>query len=157
MLATEVHISIPTNIPALVNAVEADIEAWQQELAYRIPEEARRLMDESTPTGRVYRRGTIRNRRTQAGIDAGLRGSGKTRMITGVRFHRASAKGQAPAEDTGRLYRDISVRRMARGNYRVRFGAPYAGFLELALDRPFILPAIEAAVKRTFSESKIFQ
>ena len=152
-----VSISIPTNIPALVRAVESDIDKWEQELAYRIPDEARRLMDESTPTGRVYRRGSIRGRRTKAGIEAGLRTSGRTRMVVGSRFHRASAPGQPPAEDTGRLYRDITVRRMASGRYRVRFGAPYIGFLEFTLNRPVVIPAIEAAVQKTFSESKLFQ
>jgi len=149
-----VNITLP-NIPELVNAIERDVEKWEQELAYRIVDEARRLMDESIPAGRVYRRGVIKGRRTKAGIAAGLRASGKTRMITGSRFHRASAKGQPPAEDTGRLYRDITVRRMASGRYRVRFGAPYAGFLEFNLDRPFVMPAIEAAVQKTFGQTKI--
>ena len=48
-----VSISIPTNIPALVRAVESDIDKWEQELAYRIPDEARRLMELTQPMDRA--------------------------------------------------------------------------------------------------------
>jgi hypothetical protein len=168
-----VHLTISGDLKALGNVIEGDIEKWQQELAYRIVDESRRIMDESTPRGRVYRRGSIKGRRTKQGIVAGLRESGKTRMIVGYRIHRASAPGQPPAEDSGKTYRDITVRRMSKGTYRVRFGGA-AGYLEFGtyarssrggsmgphrggmLARPYIIPAIEAAVRKTFAESKLF-
>jgi hypothetical protein len=103
--------------------IDERIEEIEEELAYRIVDEARRFIDESKPSGRIYRRGSIKGSRTKEGIAAGLRRSGKTRMIVGSRFHRASAPGQPLAEDSGESYRDITVRRVGKGNYRVRFGA----------------------------------
>lgn len=154
-----VKIKVVGDLRTLSGNLERDIDKLQQEIAYRIVDESRRLMDESTPSGRVYRRGSIKGRRTKQGVKAGLRRSGKTRMIVGSRFHRASAPGQPPAEDTGRLYRSINVRRMAKGNYRVRFGGA-AGYLEFGtrnMDaRPFIIPAVEIAIQKTFADSKLF-
>lgn len=130
--------------------IEDDIAVLEERFANQIPIEARRIIDESTPRGRIYRRGAITGRRTAEGMRMGLKPRGKSRMITGSRFHRASAPGQPPAVDTGRLRRDITVVRTGRGRYRVRFGASYAGFLEFSLNRPFVLPAIEAAAREVF-------
>lgn len=157
MLAINVRVSGDIKGPG--NALDRDIDKLTQELAYRIVDESRRLIDESIPRGRVYRRGAIKGRRTKQGIEAGLRASGKTRMITGYRFHRASAPGQPLAEDTGRSYRDIRVSRVKSGTYRVRFGG-WTGYWEFevppAMRRPTIIPAIERAAEKTFAESKIF-
>jgi hypothetical protein len=137
------------NIPA---EIQRDIEKFEKELAYRIVDEARTLMDSSIPAGRLYRRGGFRR-----GMSRGLRGQ-RARGV-GTRIHRASAPGQPPAEDTGRLYREITVRRMSSGRYRVRFGASYAGFLEFGTGRlrmrPFVMPAIERAVQKTFANTKL--
>lgn len=130
--------------------IEADIDKLEKEIAWRIPDEARALMDESTPSGRLYRRGSFKR-----GASRGLRLQGRRARGVGTRIHRASAPGQPPAEDTGRLYRDITVRRMSKGNYRVRFGAPHAGFLDVGTrnmrPRPFIMKAIERAVEKAFA------
>jgi hypothetical protein len=132
------------NVPA---EIERDIDRIEKELAWRIPDEARALMDSSTPSGKLYRRGSFRRGQS--------RGLGSRARGVGTRIHRASAPGQPPAEDTGRLYRDITVRRMASGRYRVRFGAGYAGYLELGTGRmrarPFVIPAIERAIEKTFA------
>ena len=141
-MSINVSISV-TGIAEAANWVEGRIEQLESELAYRIVDESRKLMDDSTPAGRLYRRGSFRR-----GHSRGLRGS--RARGPGVRIHRASAPGQPPAEDTGRLYRDITVRRMAKGGYRVRFGAAYAGYLEFNLNRPFVLPGIEIAEQKTF-------
>jgi hypothetical protein len=155
MIAVSTEIGIDTRGLRLDQAVEE----FEEELAYRIVDEARRLIDESKPSGRIYRRGSIKGSRTKEGIEAGLRRSGKTRMIVGSRFHRASAPGQPLAEDSGESYRDITVRRIGSGNYRVRFGG-WTGYWEFVvppdLQRPTVMPAIEAAVKKTFGESQIF-
>jgi len=154
-----VQIRVVGDIKALGTAIESDLDKLQQELAYRIVDESRRIMDESTPRGRIYRRGSIKGRRTKQGIAMGLRASGKTRMVTGSRFHRASAPGQPIAEDSGKSYRDIKVTRMQKGSYRVRFGG-WTGYWEFdvppAMQRPTIIPAIESAVEKTFSKSKLF-
>lgn len=124
--------------------IEKQVGELQMELAEQIVIQSRRLMDESVPRGRLYRR-----RAFGKGARRGLRGftaSGPGRM-----FHRASAPGQPPAKDTGKLYRDIKAYRTGRGRVRVRFGAGYAGYLEFGLNRPFIIPAIERAVQKVFN------
>lgn len=139
--------------------VDREIEKLQQEFAYRLVDEARRVMDESVPRGRVYRRGAIKKRRTKEGLAMGLRASGKTRMVVGYKFHRASAPGQPIAEDTGRSYRDMKVTRTGKGRYRVRFGG-WTGYWEFqvppAMRRPTIVPAIRSAAEKTFASSKLF-
>lgn len=156
------------NLPA---EIERDIEKLEKELAFRIVDEARTMIDSSTPSGRLYRRGGFRSRQSVGGMRA--RGAG-------ARIHRASAPGQAPAEDTGKTYRDIHVRRMASGVYRVRFGGA-AGYLEFGTRapatrsiyhegaklstigphrggmraRPYIVPAIQKAIEKTFNGTKL--
>ena len=129
-----------------------EIDELQRRLAEQIPVEAGRIIDESIPSGRIYRRGPITGKFTRRGERAGLKRKGNTRQIIGSRFHRASAPGQAPASDTGRLKREIRVQRAGRGKYRVVFAAPYSGILEFELNRPFALPAIEAAVEKVINE-----
>jgi hypothetical protein len=130
--------------------IEKDIDRLEQELAYRIVDEARTLIDSSTPAGRVYRRGSFGRRHS--------RGFGQRASGAGRRFHRASAHGQPPAEDTGRTYWDINVSRLSSGRYRVRFGG-VAGYLEFGTSRmrprPYILPAIENAVRKVFDGSAL--
>jgi HK97 gp10 family phage protein len=133
----------------IAEEIARDIDKLEQELAYRIVEESRALMDSSTPHGRLYRRGRFMARQSR-----GL--SGSRARGPGSRIHRASAPGQPPAEDTGKLYREITVRRLKSGHYRVRFGARYAGYLEFGTSRmaarPFVLPAIDTAVRKTFAK-----
>lgn len=145
-------IALDIKIKGNLDFIEKDVERFQEQLANQIVIEARRIIDESNPSGRVYRRGGITAARTARGINQGFRPRGKSRMIVGSRFHRASAKGQPPAKDTGKLYRQIKVARSGRGKFRVTFGAEYAGFVEFTLNRPFVLPAIEAAVEKVFNE-----
>ena len=142
-------ISLNITISGDLGFVETELDELKERFANEIVTQARRIIDESTPAGRLYRRGAIRGRYRQ-GLD---RIRDKTsRARTGTKIHRASAAGQAPAKDTGKLYREIKVSRTGRGTYRVRFGANYAGFLEFKLNRPFILPAIEAAAKLVFNQ-----
>ncbi len=140
-----IGLNIKVTAHGVPEQVMRDIDKLEKELAYRIVDEARTLMDESVPSGRLYRRGGFKR-----GASRGLRLQGGRARGLGTRIHRASAPGQPPAEDTGRLYKDITVRRMGSGKYRVRFGAPYIGFLEFKLNRPVVIPAIERAVEKTF-------
>jgi len=146
MIALNIHISAFN-----LDFIEKDVETIQQELAEQIVIEAQRILDEPGRSGRLYRRGPIKGRLTKKGLAAGLKQSGSSRMIIGSKIHRASAPGEAPAIDTGRLRREITVRKTGRGRFQVRFGAPYAGILEFTLDRPFVLPAIEAAAQIVFN------
>ncbi len=142
--------SLEIKISSDLNFLPAEIEQYSKLLSEQIPIEARRIVDGSTPSGRVYRKGAITKRATKGLLNLGLQRKGKTRVLAGSKIHRASAKGQPWAKDSGKAYRDIKVIRSGRGTYRVVFGAPYIGYLEFTLDRPVILPAIEAAAKKVF-------
>jgi hypothetical protein len=116
-------------------------EDFQMRFADAIVRHSRRIMDESVPSGRIYRRRKFKRGQRVQGVRA--RGPGQM-------FHRASAKGQPPAKDTGRLYNKIRAVRTGRGRVLVKFDAPYVGFLEFRMDRPFVIPAIEAAAREIF-------
>lgn len=140
-----ISLDIRVTTTGVLERIDKSIEKLEQELTYRIVDEARTLIDSSVPAGRIYRRGSF-GRGASRGLGAKARGKGS-------RFHRASAPGQPPAEDTGKTYRDISVRRMRKGYYRVRFGGA-AGYLEFGTSRmkprPYILKAVEIAAEKTF-------
>jgi hypothetical protein len=121
MIGLSVNIKV-IGTPEAVRFIENKVDDLEMKLAEQIVIESRRLIDESTPTGRLYRRKAF-GRGAVRGL--GVRASGP-----GRRFHRASAPGQPPA----------------------KFGAPYAGYLEFNLNRPFILPAIERAVDKVFNQ-----
>lgn len=57
------------------------------------------------------------------------------------RTHKASAKGQAPASDTGNLANSIRVNEKFGLSAEVIANAKYSGRLEDDLDRPFMEPA----------------
>lgn len=61
--------------------------------------------------------------------------------------HRASAPGDSPAVDTGRLRQSIGVQKVAQGHYRVGTNVQYAPLLEFGTRkmaaRPFMRPALE--------------
>lgn len=130
--------------------IEETVEDYQRRLAERIPINARRIVDSSTPKGKLVRKGRITARKTAESIKSGLKVYRKTRMTIGNQFHRRSAPGQPWASETGRAKREIKVVRIGRGRFRVIFGAPYIGFLEFKLNRPVILPAVEASVREVF-------
>lgn len=132
--------------------LESEIDALSQRFAEEIVVQARRIVDEGRPSGRLYRRRAITKRASKGLLSMGLKRRGRTRVYAGSEFHRASASGQAWAKDSGRAYRDIKVSRTRRGTYRVRFGAPYIGYLEFTLNRPVVLPAIQAAAEKIFNQ-----
>lgn len=104
-------------------------------------------IDESVPRGRVYRRKAIVRVSSKQNRVKGLRmtqRSGKPAVIVGYKFHRASAKGQPPAKDTGKLRRSTKVKRMAAFRVRVFNDAEYAKYLEppAKLHRPFLANVI---------------
>ena len=61
------------------------------------------------------------------------------------RRHQASAKGEAPASDTGFLVSQIKVKKKNRDEVVVESTAPYSAFLEFGTslmgERPFMHPA----------------
>ena len=101
------------------NDINKGIRQAIVETAYEIHNDAKKSLNEGGKSGRVYQK--YKPRRT----------------------HRASAKGQAPATDTGRLVNSIEVDEQIGLKARVIAGARYAGFLEEDLDRPYMKPAYE--------------
>ena len=66
--------------------------------------------------------------------------------------HRASAPGDAPAVDTGRLRQSISAVRIDTGHWRVGTNVEYALYLEFGTRkiaaRPFMRPAADREQQR---------
>lgn len=95
----------------------------------------------SRPSGRTYRRGAITakfSKRKHSGLRLRTK-AGTNRVITGAKFHRASAPGQPPAIDTGRLLNSIRIVRAGSNRYIIGTGVVYAAVLdnEKKLNRPF--------------------
>lgn len=110
-----------------------------------IPFAARKIIDESTPRGRLYRKGPITARFSRKLEKQGFSRVGKSRIKVGTRIHRASAKGQPPAKDTGLLYNKIRVLKAGKYTRRIRFDAPYSA--KVNETRPYIEPAINLALE----------
>jgi hypothetical protein len=147
----QIHLTI-TGIPQAAAEIDRDIEKLEAELANEIVLAYQRLIDQPK-SGRLYRKGSIRGR----GIRGLRRAAGtSTRRVVGTRIHRASAPGEAIASDSGSSRKDITVRRLKAGHFRVRVGG-WAGFWEfVAKDRTSrrytIIPAIEQAVDKVFNQ-----
>ena len=75
-------------------------------------------------------------------------GRGRTYARRGI-SHTASAPGDSPAVDTGRLRQSISVVKLTEGHYRVGTNVSYAPLLEFGTrdiaPRPFLRPALAQA------------
>lgn len=63
-------------------------------------------------------------------------------------FTRRSAKGEAPARQTGRLYNSIPVVQVTDFKAELTVNAPYAGYLENNLGRPFALVSVQSVVEQ---------
>jgi hypothetical protein len=118
------------------------LERTVQQSAAELEAKIKEMILNSAPSGRIYRRGLITARASKQALGAGLvRKSGtKTRIVAGNRFHRASAKGQPPAIDSGRLLKSIQVKKTGPLQMKVFASEPYADKLDNPnkLDRPFM-------------------
>ena len=67
-------------------------------------------------------------------------------------IHQASAPGEAPANDTGKLAGSVKAKKINKNHYQVDIAAEYALYLEFGNSRiqarPFIIPAFLNVVKR---------
>jgi hypothetical protein len=141
-------IAINIRIEGDFSFLDREIGDIVESIAKQVPIEANKLF-EQPKHGRLYRAGSLTTRRTKKLERAGLRGKRgtKTRLISGSQIHRASAKGESPAKRSGKLGRQIKALRKTAFEWRVTFGAPYAGYLEFNLDRPYVAEAVENAVR----------
>lgn len=76
--------------------------------------------------------------------------TGREYLRPGGRVHVASAPGEPPASDTGRLERSIRVRKSSGLEYQIVASAPYSGWLERGTrkmdPRPYLKPALRRNV-----------
>ena len=146
------EIEIQANLPELAQGITREIGDVAFKVATAIEAEAKRLIQQSSPSGRTYRRGAITRRGTAKLIALGYRVSRSRpgKVIVGARFHRASAKGQPPANDTSNLVNSMKARRTGKASAELAINAGYAGRLEppAPLGRPFVAPAIECTLER---------
>jgi hypothetical protein len=104
-------------------------------IALEIEANAKRRIVTGPKTGRLYGRGI------------GTTNRSRFRAI-GYRMHQASAAGQSPANETGGLANSIQARRLGERSAEVTVGKEYGRVLEETRNRPFLQPAVEAAVER---------
>lgn len=73
--------------------------------------------------------------------------------------HRASAPGQAPANDTGKLASGINYNRVSDREHEIKITTEYALALEVGTSRiaprPFIMPAIQEAKRKLLKALRI--
>lgn len=122
--------SLIGKLDALKKAAEAEAAKGLYLSGLKIEEYAKKSLAEGGKTGRVYKRGK--------------RG----------RVHVASAPGEAPATDTGRLVNSVGTKALGNGRVvQVKAGGSssvgYAADLEFGTDkmapRPFMRPALKKA------------
>ncbi len=145
------EIEIQTNLPQLAEGITREIGDLTMQVALSIEAEAKRLIQQSQPSGRTYRRGAITKLASQRLLTLGLQLSRKRagHVIAGYRFHRASARGEPPANDTSNLVNSMKSRRTGAASSELAINAGYAGFLEFPefLGRPFVSPAIDFTIE----------
>ncbi|MBA3243023.1 MAG: hypothetical protein H0T60_17525 [Acidobacteria bacterium] len=121
--------------------------------ALEIEREAKLRVKSGPKTGRTYRRGSIKKavgaKRAREFGQLGLRQS-RTKpgsFVTGYFFHRASAPGESPADDTGFLANSIRATpaKVDSGGVRAQVivGARYGRRLEEEMNRPYLKPSVE--------------
>lgn len=117
--------ALKTSSRSLTAAIEKELAIALDASGRYVVAEAKKSILQGGKTGRIYRRGTV--------------------------IHRASAPGQAPASDTGRLVNSIASYLERGALYAVvtagRGLAKYARALEYGTvkmaARPFFIPAVE--------------
>lgn len=127
----------------------ARLSAVIQLAGLELERDIKTTISSSKPAGRTYRRTRI-VRNPSKSRPSGLRkyatAGGKTKVIVGYNFHRASRRGQAPAIDTGRLINSIRMQKVSQLRVKVATSVLYAPILDdpAGLDRPFFESTVKA-------------
>jgi hypothetical protein len=119
------------SVIALLNERRAEAKRVVRELVFGLERELKESLT-GTRSGRLYRR---------------TKTTGKKRKRTVVKFHQASAPGEAPASDSGNLIASIQSEISGDGfNGEVSL-AYYAAFFDPGTSkmdpRPYLVPAIQ--------------
>lgn len=145
------EIKILVNLSELAEGITRDIGDVAMQIATGIEGEAKRLIQQTVPAGRTYRRGAINRPASSKLLALGLKLSRTHQgsVVAGYSFHRASAPGQPPANDTSNLVNSIKAKRSGEMSAELDINAGYAGFLEppAGLNRPFVAPAIDSVLE----------
>lgn len=115
--------ALKSRIPAAKASITQEADRLVLRIANQVRNNAVKLVQQGSRSGRVYKRGNI--------------------------THQASAPGEPPKTDTGILVRSIRVEhRSESGEARVAVGAEYGRALEFGTPkmaaRPFLRPAANA-------------
>ena len=119
----------------LIDEVDDYKDSFLKFLSKHAPNEMRNLMNQSSPTGKLYARAD---------------GSGFTRS------HHASAKGQTPAKDNLELYNSLSgsfsggAAEVEMAEHAKNLDPFFGGYL----NRPFIDEAIDTSINKGMQQIK---
>jgi hypothetical protein len=110
--------------------------------ALRLEREIKLAITTSTPAGRAYRSGRLTSGAKKfagQGLRTYKTAKGNSRFIIGSKFHRASARDQAPAVRAGGLLNANRAQKLGELKFRVINSKKYAGVLDSpqGLNRPF--------------------
>lgn len=144
--------TIKVEMPDLREYADEQVAQFVKEVTFGIEREAKEAIQAPGRSGRTYRRAKITRAASKKLVDMGFRtydtAKGNKRAVVGYEFHRASAKGEAPASDSGTLGNRIRGRMLTNYSGEVEFGTEYAELLEFWMNRSYIQPAIERAVDK---------
>ena len=153
------------HLPQIKQSAKAGARRIVWQTALEILRGSQRRM-EGPKHGRLYRRGAVTRaykvggKRAQAYQAAGARSrvvGGKLRVTTGYQFHRASAPGEAPAIDLGKLRASGEADMVGESAAMVSYSAVYAARQEMGGSdsrgvnieaRPYLKPEAEDAQPR---------
>lgn len=135
-------------ISSLLKALDAEKKNKKKSVARALTKSAilvqstaRKKILEGPKTGRYYGKARY--------VRAAARGSKKPEVLSKV--HRASAPGEAPANDTGNLMRKIQIVKVSDEEITIVSKAEYSKHLEFGtaeiLPRPFMQPSLEENVE----------
>lgn len=112
---------VVAEVTSLAGRVADDLHTATRKATLDIQAEARRLIQDTPKTGRIYKRGGV--------------------------SHQASAPGESPANDAGTLAESIQARMTGYIQGEVEPTAEYADYLEFGTEkmepRPYMFPAYE--------------
>lgn len=141
----EMAASLERDVPYIVMATALNVMTSAQEKMAR------------PKHGRTYKIGDLRaylkeggrnwNMMRSMGVRVKANDKGRKYLVVGAKLHRASAPGEAPAVDTGKLRNSASVKMAGKNAAELSFTAGYAAVLEFGgahmAPRPFVQPSVD--------------